>query len=131
MLSNKPRWKRVQLALRWTARLLSVASTGVLLLFLFGEPFPVAQITGKEWIGLALFPFGLVIGFAVAWWRERLGGLITIASLIVFCLLFVGDLRKSWAFFVFALPGFLFLMSGFLARPRLAGARRIRPRSES
>jgi hypothetical protein len=123
LLANDQKWKSVHLALRWAARLLSVLSTGVLLLFLFGEPFPVGQITSKEWIGLALFPLGIVIGFAVAWPRERLGWVITITSLLVFCFLFVNDFSKSWAFLIFAFPGFLFLMSGFFDRRRLTDAR--------
>ena len=111
------------MTLRWAARLLSVLSTVVLLLFLFGEPFPVARITWKEWIGLALFPFGIVIGFAVAWWRELLGGAITIACLLLVCFLFVNDFGRSWTFFVITLPGFLFLLDGFISRPRAAVAK--------
>ncbi len=106
------------MALRWTARILSIASTVVLLLFLFGEPFDVSRITAKEWAGLALFPLGVVIGFAIAWWKEIPGGAITTVSLIIFCLLFVGKSGRAWPFFIFALPGLLFIMSGLLARIR-------------
>jgi hypothetical protein len=46
--------------------------------FCFGEPFNASRRTWKEWIGLALFPLGRVIGFAVACWKETLGGAITV-----------------------------------------------------
>ncbi|HEY8227765.1 MAG TPA: hypothetical protein VIG25_21020 [Pyrinomonadaceae bacterium] len=104
----------------WTARTLSVVSTLMLLLFLFGEPFPVTKIRPVEWLGLALFPGGIVLGFGVAWWREGLGGMITIGSLLIFYLVFVllpsGSFSKGGWFFVFAIPGFLFLISWSLRR---------------
>ena len=104
---------------RWTARALSVLSTAVLLLFVFGEPFPVAKITATEWLGLMLFPVGVVIGFAVAWWRERLGGLITLGSLLAFYLVFVFVMKEQltegvW-FLVFAFPGVLFLIAAVMS----------------
>lgn len=103
---------------RWTARVLSVLSTAVLLLFLFGEPFPVAKITATEWLGLMLFPVGVVIGFVVAWWRERLGGLITLGSLLAFYVVFAfvmhESLTKGGWFLVFAAPGFLFLIASLM-----------------
>src|SRR4029453_80809 len=82
-------------AVRWLARGLSVFSTILLLLFVVGEPFPVAKVTVAEWLGLLFFPVGVTVGFAVAWWREGLGGLITTASLIAFYLVFVFVLNEG------------------------------------
>jgi hypothetical protein len=42
--------------IRWTARTLSLLSTAALLLFVFGEPFPVSRLTAAQWLGFALFP---------------------------------------------------------------------------
>lgn len=110
----------VQESVRWTARVLSVFSTAVLLLFLFGEPFPVENITATQWVAFLLFPIGVVIGFAVAWWREGLGGSITVGSLLAFYLVFTTLMRepltKGGWFLVFALPAFLFLLSALLRR---------------
>ncbi len=53
--------------IRWTARITGVISTLILSLFVFGEPFPVSKISAVQWLGLLLFPVGVVIGFAVAW----------------------------------------------------------------
>ena len=78
----------VQESVRWTARVLSVFSTVVLMLFLFGERFPVEKITAPQWLGFLLFPVGVVIGFALAWWREGLGGSITVGSLLAFYVVF-------------------------------------------
>ena len=108
--------------LRWSARLLSIASTAMLLLFLFGEPFEPSKIAGREWLAMIFFPLGIVVGFAVAWWNEGLGGTITVASLLIFYLIFVFLFRDNLArggwFLVFALPGFLFLASYAISRAR-------------
>ena len=112
----------VQEIVRWTARVLSLFSTFVLMLFLFGEPFPVAKITAIQWLAMVLFPVGVVIGFAVAWWRETFGASITIGSLlafyVVFAVLMNGSLSKGGWFLVFASPAFLFLLSALLRRSR-------------
>jgi len=106
---------------RWAARVLSVLSTAVLLLFITGEKFEVSRITAKEWVGFALFPVGIVIGFAIGWWKEGLGGAITILSLLAFYLVYGylrGNFNLGWAFVVFAFPGFLFLISWLLSFTR-------------
>jgi hypothetical protein len=99
-----------------------VFSTAVLILFLLGEPFPVAKVTAVEWLGLLLFPVGVVIGFTVAWWREGLGGSITIGSLlafyVVFTLLMHEPLSDGGWFIVFALPAFLFLIASLMTSPK-------------
>jgi len=106
--------------IRWTARITAVISTFMLSLFVFGEPFPVRKITGVEWLGLMLFPVGVVIGFAIAWWREGLGSTISIGSLLAFYMVFVfvmnENLAKGGWFLVFAFPAFLFLLSALLRR---------------
>ena len=110
------RTESAQLVVRWSARILSIASTLVLLLFLFGEPFNVSRITPKEWAGLALFPFGVIVGFAIAWRKEILGGAITLACVVSVCLLYVRVFSQAWPFAVFAFPGVLFIISGLLTR---------------
>jgi hypothetical protein len=113
----------VEPAVRWTARILSLFSVYMLLLFLFGEPFEITKIRAIEWVGLMLFPVGVVAGFAVGWWKEGLGGAISVGSLLVFYFLFVfrpGDPVRGIWFFVFAFPGFLFLTSWGLSRGRRA-----------
>jgi hypothetical protein len=55
----------------------------------------------------------------LAWWKEGLGGAITIGSLIA--ILIVGDVSGSggWFMLICASPGFLFLLSWLLSRPAM------------
>ncbi len=105
--------------LRWTARILSVASLSLLLAFIFGDDgIKPSRVTAQEWVGLAFFPFGVAIGMLIGWWNEKLGGIISVASLAAFYVIYGGLVRGSmamgWFFVLFALPGFLFLLSGLL-----------------
>lgn len=107
---------------RWSAKILSIASTALLLLFVFGEKFEASKVTGSQWLAFVFFPLGIVVGYVVAWWKEGLGGGITIASLLIFYLIFVvllrGDIVRAGWFLVFAIPGFLFLASSAISRAR-------------
>jgi len=107
---------------RWAARLLSIASTVMLLLFVFGEKFEAAKVTGRQLLAFVFFPLGIVVGFAVAWWKEGLGGGISVVSLLIFYLIFVlmlrGDLARGGWFLVFAIPGFLFLVAYAISHAR-------------
>lgn len=117
---NKPSESR---AIIWIARIWSLASLGFVLLFLFGEGLSGhgARPTLAEWTGLALWPGGVVLGLAVAWFRARLGGAIAITSLIAFylwSLLDHGRFPGGPYFVLVAVSGFLFLLSSFVSWPR-------------
>jgi hypothetical protein len=111
-------------ALRWTARVWSVASIALVLAFIVGEGFNPSG--PSEWLGVLFFPVGISVGMILAWWKEGLGGSITVGSLLVFYLVHLttaGTLPKGWAWLAFAAPGFLFLLSSHLSRgPRIAAA---------
>ena len=104
--------------LRWSARLLSIASIGLMLAFLMGEGVDAPKVAAREWVGLLFFPFGVMLGMAVGWWREGLGGGIAVGSLLAFYgwYALAGDLPSGWAFLVFTLPGFAFVASWLLTR---------------
>lgn len=109
--------------LRWTARAWTVASIGVILALIVGEGFNPSQIKAREWLGLLFFPVGICAGMILAWWREGIGGHITVGSLLIFYMIHlatVGTLPRGWAWLVFAAPGFLFLLCW--QRSRNAGA---------
>jgi hypothetical protein len=55
----------------------------------------------------------------LAWWNERLGGIVTVASLAVFYVfrfLTANAFPSGWAWLVFAAPGFLFLVTWLVSR---------------
>jgi hypothetical protein len=88
----------------------------VLLLFVGEGLYPA---TLAEWIGLLLYPGGVCLGMILAWWREGLGGTITVGSLLTFYVLHTvtaGAPPSGWAWLVLAFPGFLFLWCWKLSR---------------
>lgn len=106
-------------AVRWAARIWAVASIGLIVAFLVGEGFHPSRIQAREWLGLVFFPVGICVGMILAWWREGLGGGLTVGSLVVFYLIHpttAGTFPRGWAFLVFAAPGFLFLLSWLRSR---------------
>lgn len=110
-------------ALRWAARIWSALSVVLLLAFIVGEG--INPSGPNEWLGLLFFPFGISIGMILAWWREGLGGSITVGSLLAFYvahLTTAGTLPKGWAWLAFAAPGFLFLLSSYVSRRRRMAA---------
>ncbi len=77
--------------LRWVARVLSIVSIGIVLLFFIGEGMAdgfsiasIASITWREWVAIVFFPFGVVVGMVVGWFRDGVGGSITAISLLLF-----------------------------------------------
>jgi hypothetical protein len=107
------------LIVRWLARLSSVLSIGLLILFL--KDFNPAVVRPREWIGLAFFPVGVILGLGIAWWKEALGGAIALLSVAAFYLIYGWLLRGNVgtvAFLVFASPAFLFLIAWLLSRTR-------------
>jgi hypothetical protein len=99
--------------LRLVARGTSILCLAVILLFLVGEGFNFGDVTWKQWIGLAFFPVGLIVGLVLAWREEGLGGAIAVGSILgiylVYGWLLNGTLRLGWAFLPFLIPGILFL----------------------
>jgi hypothetical protein len=69
--------------LRWAARLGSLATVAFVAAFAFGG-HESAVPTASEWVGLSLFPIGVLAGLLVAWRREALGGLVALGSLLLF-----------------------------------------------
>ena len=100
-------------------------SIGLISLFFIAGGFHVTQIAVKEWIGLAFFPLGVVIGMIIAWWKEGLGAGITLASLFAFYGVYgfiFGSHIGGWAFIAFAAPGFLFLLHWVMLRSKFREA---------
>ena len=93
------------------ARIGSVMSITLLVLLFQAEALHPSDIAPKDWFGLVFFPIGIIIGLAIAWWKEGLGISITLGSLLAFYFVY-GYLLEyhvgGWAFVIFASPVFLF-----------------------
>ena len=95
------------------ARVGSIASITLLLMLFAGEGLHPSEVAAKEWVGLFFFPFGVIVGMVIAWWKEGLGAAITLGSLLGLYLVYGYFMRyhiAGWAFVVFASPGLLFLL---------------------
>ena len=110
-------------ALRWTARIWSLASILLILAILVGERS--LPSTRNEWLGFLFFPAGISAGMLVAWRSELLGGVITVASLCAFYLLHyvtAGAFPTGAAWLVITAPGFLFVVTSLRSRRRISSA---------
>jgi hypothetical protein len=110
----------VVLVARWIARVWSILSILAVLFFAVNELLPSGgpPPTLQEWLGLTLFPIGVSVGLAVAWYREELGGILALGCLIAFYvwnLLHSGHLPRGPFFLLIAAPALLFLFAGFLS----------------
>lgn len=106
--------KPVPQLLRWIARIGSLVSAAILMAFIFGgnERLPNLQ----EWMGLIFFPGGVLLGMALGWKNELIGGVVTVLSLLAFYatqMLHAGNLPSGPWFLIFASPGILFLIAWF------------------
>jgi hypothetical protein len=114
---------KVDTALRWTARTWGVASALLLIAFAFGGGEHL-RFSAREAIAFLFFPVGVVAGFAIAWWRDLIGGLVTVGSLALFYVYLFGlggGLPASPYFLLFAAPGFLHIAVALLAGRRHGG----------
>ena len=103
----------------WLARIASLASITLLILLFQAEALHPSQVATKEWLALAFFPIGVMVGLLMAWWKEGLGVSVTLASLLAFYVVYGYLFRyhiAGWAFVLFASPAFLFLFHWLLRR---------------
>ena len=80
--NHDPKWE----VLRWLARLWSLGP----IVFLFGEFFypqldSTAPIPWTDWLQIGLLALS-ALALGLAWFRERLGGIISLSSLLAFLL---------------------------------------------
>jgi hypothetical protein len=125
MIATKTYATLTMLGLRWIARVGSLLSIGLILLFFIGEGFHPAKIAPKQWVGMIFFPAGVVAGMIIAWWKEGVGAGITLLSLFAFYAVYgflLGSHIRGWAFIAFAAPGFLFLLYSIMLRGKFTEA---------
>ena len=99
---------------------LSIISIAVILAIFNSDVQAFGQFAPKQWVGFIFFPVGVITGMLLGWWREVLGGVVTVVSLLGFYLIYGwllnGQIWLGAWFIVFALPGILFLISGLAFR---------------
>jgi hypothetical protein len=104
---------------RWSGRILSLLSIGLIGLFVIGEPPWPWRLSGFEALMLLCFPITVVAGLIVAWWREGAGALVAVLGVSAFYLVHLAG-SGGWPggpwFLIFASPAALFLVSWALRR---------------
>ena len=113
-MSKKGETNSVALSLRWIARIGSIVSAAILFAFMFGGNERLPQ--QEEWLLLTFFPGGVLLGMAIGWKNEVVGGVVTVLSLLAFYamqLIQAGNLPSGPWFLIFASPGILFLIAWF------------------
>lgn len=103
----------------WLCRILAAISILIILLFFIGEGFSGHGIKADEWLLFLCFPLGVVAGLVTGFRNSSWGGRIAVLSIGAFYLIhhqLTGEPPKGWAFILFSLPGFLFLVHGMLQR---------------
>lgn len=110
--------------LLWLARLGGAAAIVPLMLIVFGES-GTGPAGVREWVYLALFPFGFSAGYLLGWKWPLLGGRVSLAcmalSLVVAGRLFGLQAYAIWA--VLSVPGVLYLLAGSKLRAAAAHGR--------
>ena len=119
---RRPTSRRVLL---WAARLLGTAAIIPLMLIAFGES-GAGPSGARDWLYLALFPFGFSVAYLLGWRWPLLAGWASLgclaASVVVAGRVFPAQAYLIWA--ALAVPGALYLLSGWGARDQLDFRRR-------
>ncbi|MFN3190587.1 MAG: hypothetical protein ACE361_08690 [Aureliella sp.] len=115
-----PLWASSLVWLTWLARGFVVASLMLLGWFVCAHVIEGGpQPTIYEWLGLTLFPGGVMLGLLLSLRYPRTGGVITVAALVTFYLwnwLHSGRLPGGPFFILFAAPSFVLLFIHLLRR---------------
>jgi hypothetical protein len=114
--NNRDKWV---LLLRWVARIWSLPA----IFFAVSEIlFPATDNTAQEsWFTLAtvVLMFVSVVGLLIAWWKEILGGWLTLTTLALFFVFYwidAAEMFPGWVLLLsfVVLPAVLFLLFDYL-----------------
>ena len=108
----------LEVGVRWTARVLSAPLVGLALVIFIGEGFNPLRLKGVEVIQMIFF-WTACIGMVIAWWRQVIGGALSLGAMILFFAVerFVtGGFPRGLVFYLMLLPGILFLMDSLIRR---------------
>ncbi len=110
-IQKKPVWLKI---IRWTARILALLIIILILVMLIGESIGSSShkinLSSRDFLLLSLWGITL-IGLGIGFWREGLGGLISLVSTLSHIIILssegVGNLKS---FYIFLVPSILYLM---------------------
>ena len=115
----RSRARIVAAIVRWVARVAGLASVSLLAMFMIGEPGAHTIPSAEQWFLILFFPWGVVLGIAIGWFRPIAGGVLALGALGCFyavCLRMTGHVPRGPYFAIFASPGLMMLASGVLDR---------------
>ena len=95
----------------------SALTIAIIFMFMICEGFTPWTFTRNEMILSAFFPIGFIAGLIVGFFKQRIGGYITVTAFIGFNIGYYfisGKFPNNISFFVFALPGFSLLFYSLL-----------------
>ena len=101
--------------IKWIARVVGIIVGLVFIVFAIGEGVYSGSSgpTAYEFVLFLFIPIGLIAGIVIAWWKEGVGALIIIASVIMFNIsglaLFPDDIYfiDFWGLLFLAVPNIL------------------------
>jgi len=112
--------KRTNRIIRWIARILAALMAAFIAFMFVGNAVTdgigsLLNLTIKE--SLMMIAFLIVfLGLILGWTHEKLGGWLTVGGMVLFYILdfaFSGTLPRGAFFPLIALPGLLFLVTGY------------------
>jgi hypothetical protein len=110
---------RLEIGVRWGARLLTALLLGIVLAIFIGEGgFNPLKLKGVEPIQMFLF-WTSCIGMVVAWRWQLVGGALSLGGMMLFFAVEVavtGGLPRLPFLYLMLLPGMLFLVDAYLRR---------------
>ncbi len=101
----------VSVVTRWIARFIALSLVFITVVFVSGSGIDIAGADLSHKLQMGAFAV-MVAGLLLAWKWEGLGGVLTLAGLLLFLLLdylLFGSFLQFWILLVFAIPGVLFL----------------------
>jgi len=107
--------------LLWSARIaggIFVATLAFAIVVNFVGPTREALPQGSEWFGLAMFPFGVFVAYALAFRWKLIGGVLGIACLLGWWAYVGFTLRILPIAVLVAIPGILYVVYCLLSRRR-------------
>ena len=108
--------------LRLVAGATDVVCLGLIIFFPNGEEWGITGLSAIEWTGIIFFPVAVFIGLVLAWQEEMVGGLLIVAGVAGFYLVYGWLLNHSihqgWALLPFLIPGLLFITYGLAHSPK-------------